>query len=150
MRDHRLLAILALAIPASAAAGNVEDLFPSLVQRAPTQLQPIVTINGGSNPGTFLGQGSVDGLFDSSASLDNLSSTIASQFLRFPVGSTAPAFTFQFDPELNVYTRSTEGLGPLQSDRAQTTGKGKITVSFAYSRVKFDVFEGEDLGDRSE
>src|SRR5688572_29277960 len=128
MRDHRVLAILALAIPASAAAGDVEDLFPSLVQQAATQLQPIVTIHGGSNPGTFLAQDSVDGFFDSSSSLDNLSSQIGSQFLRFPVGSAVPAFTFHFDRELNVFTRSTEGLGPLQSDRAQTTGKGTIDV----------------------
>jgi hypothetical protein len=113
MRDHRLLVILALSIPMSAAAGNMNDLFVSLVQQASTQLQPIVTINGGSNPGSFLAQDSVDGVFDSTSSLDSLTSNVASQLLRFPAGSTTPAFTYQFDPELNVFTRSTEGLGPL-------------------------------------
>jgi len=147
MRAHRLLAFLWLAIPLSASAGDLVDLFPSLVQQAQTQLLPVVTINGGSNPGAFLAEGTVNGTFDSAGSLNNLSSQVASQFQRFPVGSTVAAFTFQFDPELNVFTRSTEGLGPLLSERAQTTGKGKINVSFAYSRVEFDVFEGEDLDD---
>lgn len=146
MRALRRLALLALALPLSASA-DVEDLFPSLVQQAQTQMLPVVTINGGANPGVFVADGNttVDGLFDSGASLANLTSQVASQFQRFPVGSTVSAFTFQFDPELNVFTRSSEGLGPLQSDRAQTLGKGKINVSFAYSRVEFDVFEGEDL-----
>jgi len=105
----------------------------------------VVTINGGSNPGVFTAEGAVTGTFDSSSSLGNLNSQVASQFQRFPVGSTVAAFTFQFDPELNVFRRSTEGLGPLLSERAPTTGKGKFNVSFAYSRVEFDIFEGDDL-----
>jgi hypothetical protein len=144
MRAHRWLALLALAIPLSAWA-DIDDLFPSLVQQAQLQVQPIVTIEGGSDPGTFTALNEVTGNFDSSSTLANLNSQVASQFQRFPVGSTVAAFTFQFDPELNVFTRSTEGLGPLLSDRAQTIGKGKINVSFAYSHVNFDVFEGEDL-----
>ena len=57
------------------------------------------------------------------------------------------AFTFEFDTNLNVFTRSTEGLGPLASERAQTTGKGKLNVAFSYSYVDFKVFEGDDLDD---
>jgi len=144
---HRLLAFLVIVIPLSASAGDLEDLFPSLVQQAQTQLFPFVVIDNGINAGTFTATDGVSGTFDSTSSLGNLSSQVASQFQRFPVGSTVAAFTFQFDPELNVFTRSTEGLGPLLSERAQTTGKGKINVSFAYSRVEFDVFEGDDLDD---
>ena len=147
MRVLRWLALLVLAFPLSASAGDLVDLFPALVQRAQTQVTPIVTINGGAEPGTFTATDVVEGTFDSTASLDNLTAQVSSQFQRFPVGSTVAAFTFQFDPELNVFNRSTEGLGPLLSERAQTLGKGKINVSFAYSRVEFDVFEGEDLDD---
>jgi hypothetical protein len=145
MRVHRWLAlVVALALPLMAAA-DVADLFPSLVQQAQLQVQPVVTISGGTDPGTFLALNEVTGNFDSTSTLSNLNSQVASQFQRFPVGSTVAAFTFQFDPELNVFTRSTEGLGPLLSDRAQTIGKGKINVSFAYSHVDFSVFEGDDL-----
>jgi hypothetical protein len=145
MRAVRLLAILALAIPLSASAKELKNLFPDLARQAQTQVTPIVTINGGTQPGTFTATDGVDATFDSTASLNNLTSQVASQFQRFPIGSTVPAFTFQFDPELNVFTRSTEGLGPLLSERAQTLGKGKFNVSFSYSHVKFDVFEGEKL-----
>jgi outer membrane putative beta-barrel porin/alpha-amylase len=146
MRASRWLALLGFAIPLSA-LGDVADLFPSLVQQAQLQVTPIVTIQGGNDPGTFLALNEVTGNFDSSSTLSNLNSQVASQFQRFPVGSTVAAFTFQFDPELNVFRRSTEGLGPLLSDRAQTIGKGKINVSFAYSHVDFSVFEGDDLDD---
>src|SRR5262249_44562351 len=120
MRAARLLAILALAIPLSASAKELKNLFPDLARQAQTQVLPVVTINGGSQPGTFTATDGVDATFDSTASLNNLTSQVASQFQRFPLGSTVAAFTFQFDPELNVFTRSTEGLGPLLSERAQT------------------------------
>ncbi len=147
MRAHRLLALLSIVIPLSASAEDLADLFPDLVQQAQVGLTPIVTIVGGPNPGTFSPDAGefVVGTFDATASVDNLSGQIAGQFQRFPVGSTVAAFTFQFDPELNVFNRSTEGLGPLLSERAQTTGKGKFNTSFAYSRVEFSVFEGDDL-----
>jgi hypothetical protein len=145
MRVPRLLALVVLCVPLAAAAGDLDKLFPSLVQQAATQVTPIITINGGSQPGVFTAQGGVSGTFDSTAPLNNLSSQVAGQFQRFPVGSTVAAFTFQFDPELNVFTRSTEGLGPLLSERAPTLGKGKINVSFSYSRVDFKVFEREKL-----
>jgi len=85
MRVHRLLALAALAIPLSAAASNLDHLFQSLVQQAATQVTPVVTINGGSDPGVFIANGPVSGSFDSSAPLHNLSSQVASQFQRFPV-----------------------------------------------------------------
>jgi len=130
-----------------ARAGDLVDLFPGLVRQAAVGIVPTVTIEGGANPGTFtLDSGeSVTGTFDTTEGVSNLTGQIAGQFQRFPVGSTVAAFTFEFDPELNVFTRSTEGLGPLLSERAQTTGKGKINFAMAYSRVEFSVFEGESL-----
>src|SRR5258706_6725764 len=146
MRVHRCLALfVSLVMPLSAAAKDLANLFPNLVQQAQVGLLPVVTIEGGPSPGTFVAQNPITATFDARASVDNLSGQIAGQFQRFPVGSTVAAFTFQFDPELNVFTRSTEGLGPLLSERAQTTGKGKFNVSFAYSRVDFDVFDGDHL-----
>ncbi len=56
------------------------------------------------------------------------------------------AFTFEFDPATNVFARTTEGLGPLLSERAQTTGKGKLNVAFSYAYVDFDKFEGVAAG----
>lgn len=152
MRRLRLLLALVVCLfpgltAAPATAGDLVDLFPGLIQEASVGLTPVVTIVGGPEPGTYFADPGefVIGNFDPTAGVANLSGQIAGQFQRFPVGSTVAAFTFEFDPELNVFTRSTEGLGPLLSERAQTTGKGKINFAMGYSRVEFNVFEGDPL-----
>ncbi|MEM7409477.1 MAG: hypothetical protein AAF430_04480 [Myxococcota bacterium] len=152
MRFPRFLAVCALLVPCSVAAGDLEDLFPGVIQQAQLSSQqvgfaPTVTFTGGTDSGTFTADGGqfVVGTVDPVASVASLSSQISGQFQRFPLGSTVAAFTFEFDPELNVFNRSTQGLGPLLSERAQTTGQGKINMAFSYSRVAFSVFEGNDL-----
>ena len=144
MRDRCVLAILALAIPASAAAGDVKDLFPSLVQQVPTQLQPIVTINGGSNPGTFLGQDSVDGIFDSKFEPRQPVVADREPIPALPGRLGGSRVDVPVRPRAERVCALTEGLGPLQSDRAQTTGKGKIDVSFAYSRRRVRRVRGRE------
>jgi hypothetical protein len=147
---RRLLLLCALvALPLTAAAQDLEDFFPGLVSEIQANFAPVIVIEGGPDPGTFPADPGqfIDGLFDPSAALGNVAEEVASQFQRVPVGSTVAAFTFEFDTNLNVFTRSTEGLGPLASERAQTTGKGKLNVAFSYSYVDFKVFEGDDLDD---
>lgn len=153
MRPLRLVGVVAMALAVSLAAGSASakdlaDLFPSLIrQSVNASFRPVVQIVGGSNPGVFPATGSqvLGGSFNPRIPVANLSDQIGSQFQRFPLGSTVAAFTFEFDPELNVFKRSTEGLGPLISERAQTTGKGKINIALSYSRIEFSVFEGDSL-----
>src|SRR5262249_58108227 len=52
--------------------------------------------------------------------------------------ATGGGFTYQFDPALGVFVRSTETLGPIFADRAETTGRGKFTIIGSYSRFTFD------------
>jgi hypothetical protein len=143
-----LFALALLAAPAAAGAEDLESLFPSLMRELEVAFQPVIVIEGGPNPGAFpLDAGVFNGLFDGRQGVANLSEQIGGQAQRNPIGSTIAAFTFEFDPGLNVFSRTTEGLGPLLSERAQTTGKGKLNVAFSYSYVDFDVFEGDDLDD---
>ena len=95
MRVVRWLALLALVFPLSA-AGDLDSLFPSLVQQAQTQVTPVITINGGAEPGVFLASDGVVGTLDSTAPLENLSGQVASQFQRFPVGSTVAGRSISF------------------------------------------------------
>ena len=138
---------LSLLVAPVALAEDLENFFPSLMQEIQAGFRPIIVIEGGPDPGTFdLDDGEfLEGLFNGRDGVANLSEQIGSQAQRNPIGSTIAAFTFEFDPGLNVFTRTTEGLGPLLSERAQTTGKGKLNVAFSYAHVDFDVFEGDDL-----
>ena len=153
MQRLRLLVVLGfVAMPLAASAGrdpDLEDFFPGLVAEIAANFAPVVVIEGGPDPGTFPADAGefIDGLFDPTEALGNVSQEISSQIQRVPHGSTVAAFTFEFDSNLNVFTRSTEGLGPLASERAQTTGKGKLNVAFSHSYVDFKVFEGDDLDD---
>ncbi len=72
-----------------------------------------------------------------------ISSSIANtlSFLPAPSGG---AFTYQLDPSLGVFDRTTESLGPIFSDRAETTGRGKFTFTASYSRLTFDSVDGVD------
>jgi hypothetical protein len=58
-------------------------------------------------------------------------------------------FTYEFDPQLGVFTRTTDSFGPIFADRAETTGRGKITLSASYSRFTFDTLDGVNLHDGS-
>ncbi len=58
------------------------------------------------------------------------------------------AFTFRFDPALGVFNRTTEDLGPIFAERADTTGQGQLTLTGSYSLYRFDNVDGVSLHDR--
>ncbi len=77
--------------------------------------------------------------------LDTLRSTLTSAIVNFPTPSPASSFTFQLDPRLGVFVRSTDSFGPIFADRAETVGQGKFSIGFTYSRLTFDEVDGRDL-----
>ena len=80
---------------------------------------------------------------DSLAELAELSSGIAE--LSFPALSSQGGLTFEFDPVLNEFVQSTDSLGPILTERAETNGKGRFSLGVAYTYISFTEFEGEDL-----
>lgn len=74
----------------------------------------------------------------------------AFQAADFPVTSTAPGFSYLYNPELNTFERRKGSLGPVFAERAETTGKGRFDVGFFYLREKFREFDNEDLEGFSE
>ncbi|MBE7446370.1 MAG: hypothetical protein HS132_14480 [Planctomycetia bacterium] len=62
-----------------------------------------------------------------------------------PVSSTGGGFTFRYDRDLEVFTRTTDSLGPIFAERAPTLGQGKLNFGFSYTYIKFSTFEGDDL-----
>lgn len=53
---------------------------------------------------------------------------LAARGTDLPAASTTPGFTFQFDPELGTFERSSLSLGPVFVERAETIGKGGLAV----------------------
>jgi hypothetical protein len=82
----------------------------------------------------------------SEAQLTVLNDSLRGQLSNIPLPSPAGSFTFSFDPSLGAFTRSTESFGPIYSQRAETTGRGKLTFGGSYSRFTFDTLDGVDLG----
>ena len=70
---------------------------------------------------------------------------IVSQLSAYPVGSSSGGFTYNFDPGLGTYTRSSNTFGPSFAERALTIGRGRLNVGANYQHSNFNSFEGKDL-----
>lgn len=70
---------------------------------------------------------------------------LTSQIVSLPLPPPASGFTYQFDPALGVFSRTTTSFGPILSERAETIGARRISTGFAYQRLTFDSIEGVDL-----
>src|SRR5262249_19781765 len=64
---------------------------------------------------------------------------------NIPVISASAGFTYRYNPELEVFERSAETLGPIFLERPETLGEGKFNVNLSYQFVKFNSFDGTDL-----
>lgn len=84
---------------------------------------------------------------DSLNEIHNLNLVLNTERGDLPVSSTGGGFTFQYDSELEVFTRTTDSLGPIFAERAPTLGKGKLNLGFSYTYINFTTLEGRDLDD---
>jgi hypothetical protein len=67
---------------------------------------------------------------------------LVSQLVSVPLPSPGGGFTFEFDPSLGVFQRTTQSFGPILADRAETIGARRVSVGYAYQRFTFDSVEG--------
>jgi hypothetical protein len=72
-------------------------------------------------------------------------SMIVAQLSTFPLGSSAGGFTWQFDPVVGTFTRTSDSFGPAFAERAITNGRNKWTVGMNYVHARYDRFGGQDL-----
>jgi hypothetical protein len=121
---------------ASAAhADSLSDLVPNLFGKGGILLAPA--------PPPFSHQPHF--LASSEAQLTVINDSLRGQLSNVPLPSPGTGFTFRFDPALGAFTRATDSFGPIYSQRADTTGKGKITFDFSYTRFTFDTLDGRNL-----
>jgi hypothetical protein len=70
---------------------------------------------------------------------------LTGQIVSLPLPAPASGFTYQFDPGLGVFTRSTSSFGPILAERADTIGARRVSIGFAYQSLAFDSIENIDL-----
>jgi hypothetical protein len=75
-------------------------------------------------------------------------SSLANEVGQLPT-PTGGGFTYQYDPALGVFTRTSESFGSVFGERAETTGRGRFTFTVSYSRHTFDDIDGVSLRDGS-
>lgn len=73
------------------------------------------------------------------------STALVGQLVSVPLPSPAGGFTYEFDPSLGVFRRTTQSFGPIIADRAETIGARKFAIGYTYQRFTFDSVEGLDL-----
>jgi hypothetical protein len=79
------------------------------------------------------------------ATLGLLVKQMAASAADFPAISTAPGFTYQYNPQLQVFERSSNLLGPVFVERPETLGRGKADFGFSYLYIDFDELDGKSL-----
>ncbi len=62
-----------------------------------------------------------------------------------PLPSGSAGFEYSYNPTLNVFERTSIGLGSIFNERVNTLGTGGLAFGASYIRQAFDTFNGRDL-----
>src|SRR4051794_28883666 len=82
---------------------------------------------------------------DFQTNFTQFSTALVGQLVTVPLPSPASGFTYQFDPGVGVFHRTTQSFGPILTERSETIGARHISFGFATQRFTFDTVEGLDL-----
>jgi len=104
---------------------------------APASARSLKDTLGGASGNVGISGGSA---FDALA--ENIADTAARSL---PIVAASAGFTYRYNPDLEVFERSTDTLGPLFLERPETLGRGKFNVNVSFQYVQFDEFDGDDL-----
>ncbi len=77
--------------------------------------------------------------------IQQVSAEIGEQVSTSPLGSSAGGFTYSFDSETGVFSRSSNGFGPAFADRAVTIGRHKWDFGANYVHASYNKLDGRDL-----
>jgi Putative MetA-pathway of phenol degradation len=76
-----------------------------------------------------------------------LGSAIATQLAIQPIISPSSGFTFEYDRAAGAFVPTTTSFGPIYTERAETIGRGKISLGISYQRFRFSSIDGIDIHD---
>lgn len=102
----------------------------------------------GANGLDLNGNSSHKGHFEDSfvnATATPVSSAIGTQSSLLPLASPSSGLTFTWDPVAKAFAPSTDSLGPILGERAETIGRRRVFVGFSYQFFNFDTLDGVNL-----
>ena len=135
-----LAALMAVASPATVGAqdGKLALLIPDLYGQSGLIVNSEALLPDGSTHSAHF-----NSAFQAEFTQFNIS--LASQLASVPLPSPASGFTYELDPALGVFKRSTQSFGPILAERAETIGRKKFSLGFNYQHFTFDTIEGVNL-----
>jgi hypothetical protein len=74
-----------------------------------------------------------------------LSNNILTESAVIPLPSGSAGFEYTYNPNLNIFERTSIGLGAIFNERVSTLGKGVLALGAAYIRQDFDTFNGRQI-----
>jgi hypothetical protein len=147
MTPHRTVRVLpALALVLALTEGAEAKSLSRRIQDATTViLTDVPTPNNPNDPTSPVVLHEAH--FDTASALRTLSTlkAMSANAADFPAISTAPGFTYRFDPSVGMFERSSASLGPIFVERPQTIGRGKVDVGAYYMYFDFQELSGDDL-----
>jgi hypothetical protein len=148
MRKCAALVLLVLiAFPASATTGgggtlNLRDLLTNFLIVGITLADPPPDSTFATHAAHFISEDSIQ-----FAAVQRFSNEFASQVSAYPLPSPGGGFTYSFDPELGVLTRSSESFGSVFGERSDTIGRGKFNLGINHASYTFNTLGENDLRD---
>jgi hypothetical protein len=141
----RILLVVVFFAALSCGSGAAQNLCPAGV--VSDKLICVIPQAFGVNEALSVGS-SNSSQFKTSAldhSLSSLNSAAARAAALLPLAPPASGITFTWDSEAKVFSPSTESLGPILGERAETIGKYRVFVEFSYQHIQFDHLDGISL-----
>ncbi|MDQ6893975.1 MAG: hypothetical protein M3167_14985 [Acidobacteriota bacterium] len=132
-----LPAFLAAAAPAGAQSFNLRDLLTDFVRNGILLAPPT---EGPPHTADFVEADNRQLL-----ALEQFNTQIANQLSSFPLASSGGGFTYRFDPQLGVLTRTTGSFGTIYTERADTIGKGRFNLGLNFSHSAFTRIDNLNL-----
>lgn len=69
----------------------------------------------------------------------------ATQLTLLPLANPASGFVYQYDAQTGLYSRTTQSLGPVLTERGETIGRHKFAFGGTYQRFRFQTLDGVNL-----
>lgn len=149
MKSIRNLAITlaAAALPLAAqtaSQSNLVSVIPQAVDQRPQFGIALEAVDPILDGGRFGEVAADNGNFSelSQGLLRPLNIGIATQLSVLPIASPSSGVIFQEDPATGALLPSSDSLGPILTERAETIGKGRVYLGFTRQQFRFNNLEG--------
>jgi hypothetical protein len=69
----------------------------------------------------------------------------ATQLTLLPLANPASGFVYEYDAQTGLYSRTSQSLGPVVTERGETIGRHKFAFGGTYQRFRFSKLDGVNL-----